>query len=110
MPVVFDATAVPVEDNVPTNSGTTESSKLLKPAVNDVTFKFEQTWDALSSPKSSWQAVGEPDAPTWKLGHPGYLGFLGNVGSTVASQKNACAIFSPKSAWSLSRSSEIAVP
>ena len=50
-----------------THSGTTESAKLLKTGVNDATFKFEQTRCAPSSPKSAWQAVGEPDAPTWKL-------------------------------------------
>ena len=46
-----------------THSGTAESAKLWKTWVDNVTFKFEQPWDVPSSPKSSWQAVGEPDAP-----------------------------------------------
>ena len=35
---------------------------LLKTGVNDFTFKHEQAWNAPSSLKSSWQAVGEIDA------------------------------------------------
>ena len=63
----FVVKVIPWEDIVRTNSGTTESAKLLKPGVNGVTFKYEQMWDAPSSPRCSRQAVGEPDAPTWKL-------------------------------------------
>ena len=58
------------KDNLPTSPKTTESVKLLKSWSSDVTFKHEQPWDpwdTSSSPKSSWEAVGEPSAPTWKF-------------------------------------------
>ena len=57
----------PGEDNLQTSRDTTESAKLLRFGSNDVTFKQEKPWDTPASPKSSWQAVGEPDEPTWKL-------------------------------------------
>ena len=34
---------------------------------SDYAIKYEQSLDAPSAPRSSWQAVGQPDAPTWKL-------------------------------------------
>ena len=100
----------PVEDNVRTHSGTAESAKLLKNGVN-VTFKFVQTWNAPSSPKSSWQAVGEPDAPTWKLsGTPGTSAFWETSGVPSLPKKTRVQSYSSKAVWSISRSSEIAVP
>ena len=50
-----------------THSGTTESANPVQSESKDIIFKQEQPWDTPSSPKSSWQAVGEPDAPTWAL-------------------------------------------
>ena len=87
----------PVEDNVRTHFGTTESAKLFKSGVNDVTFKFEQTWDAPSSPKSSWQAVGGPDAPTWKLsGTQGTSAFWETSGVPLLPKKHVCNYIHPK--------------
>ena len=34
---------------------------------SDCAIKFEQTLDAPSAPRSSWEAGGQPDAPSWKL-------------------------------------------
>ena len=46
---------------------------------SDCVIKYEQPLDAQSAPKSSWQAVGEPGAPTWKLsGTEGTSAFWGN--------------------------------
>ena len=55
------------EDNVQTSAKTAESAKPLKSGSNDVTFKHVQPWDTSSLPKSSWQEVGDADAPTWKF-------------------------------------------
>ena len=57
----------PSEDNLQTSPNTGESAKPLRSGSNDVTFKQETPWDTSSAPKSSRQALGEPDAPTWKL-------------------------------------------
>ena len=51
------------EDNLQTSPNTTESAKPLRPGSIDVTFN-QKPWDTSSAPKSSWQADGEPDAPT----------------------------------------------
>ena len=34
---------------------------------SDCAIKYEQPLDAPSAPRSSWQEVGQPDVPTWKL-------------------------------------------
>ena len=41
------------------------STRVRRSENKDGTVK--QIWDAPSAPRSSWQAVGDPDAPTWKL-------------------------------------------
>ena len=35
--------------------------------TRDCDIKCEQLLDAPSAPRSSWQAVGQPEPPTWKL-------------------------------------------
>ena len=57
----------PVEGNFLTSPCTSESAVPSQSGSIDVTFKQEEPWDTSSSPKYSWQAVGEPDAPIWKL-------------------------------------------
>ena len=57
----------PVDDSTKTGPCTSDSSKLSKVESSDCALKYEQHWDTSSAPKSSWRAVGEPDAPTWKL-------------------------------------------
>ena len=99
------------EDNPQTSPKTTESAKLLKSGNNDVNFKHVQhanPWDTPSSPKSSWQAVRRENLKV--LGHSGNLGLSRKIGSTIASKKAREQLYSPKAAWSLSRSSEITVP
>ena len=44
-----------------------DATKVRRPDHKNSTVKHEQPWDASSAPRSSWQAVGQPDAPTWKL-------------------------------------------
>ena len=84
----------PVEDNVRTHSDTTESAKLLKTGVNDVTFKHEQTWNSPSSPKSSCPAVGRPDAPTWKLS--------GTLGTSPFWETSGAPLLLPKRVYNFS--------
>ena len=57
----------PVEDSAQTIPCASDSSKLWKAENRDCALKFEQPLDTSSAPKSSWQAVGEPDGPTWML-------------------------------------------
>ena len=87
----------PGEDNLQTSSNTTESAKPLRSRSNDVTFKQEKPWDTSSALKSSWQAVGEPDAPTWKLaGTQGTSAFWEKPDSPLPPQKRECNFIHPK--------------
>ena len=71
--------------------------KLLKSGSNDVIFKQEQPGDTPSSPKSSWQAVGEPDAPSWKLsGTQGTSAFWEISGAPLLPKKRVCNYNHPK--------------
>ena len=60
---------------------------LLQRAENsDSAIKYEQLLDASSAPRSSWQAVGQPDALTWKLsGTQGTSAFWESLSGTIAS-------------------------
>ena len=79
------------------------------PESKDIIFKQEQPWDTPSSPKSSRQAVREPDEPTWKLsGTQGTPAFWEISGAPLPHLKRVYNCIHPKQ--SLSRSSEIAVP
>ena len=95
---MMDQNVTPSEDNLQTSPNTTESTKLLRSGSNDVTFKREQPWDTPSSPKSSWQAFGEPYAPTWKLsGTQGTSAFWEPLGSHhCPHQKRVCNYVHPK--------------
>ena len=66
------------------------------PCGNDANYKHEQLWDpwdTSSLPKSSWQAVGEPYAPTWKFsGTQGTSAFWEKSEAPLPHQKT-CAIF-----------------
>ena len=65
----------------------------VRPGSNDVTFKQEKPWDTSSAPKSSWQAVGEPGAPAWKLsGTQGTSAFIREIRRHHCLTRNACAI------------------
>ena len=84
-----------VEDSTQTVPCAADSTKLRRTEKSYCALKREQLWDT-SSPKSSWQAVGEPDAPTWKL----LLRPLGKIGGTIASPKKRVQLYSPKAAQS----------
>ena len=43
-----------------------DSTRVRRSENKDGTVKREQPLDA-SAPRPSWQAVGQPDAPSWKL-------------------------------------------
>ena len=93
----------PGEDNVQTSPNTTESADLLRSGSNNVTFKQEKPRDTSSSLKSSRQAVGEPDAPTWKLsGIVGTSAFWEKSEAPLPLPKRVCQLCSPKAAYSLS--------
>ena len=57
---------IPGEDKPHSISRTTELGKLQKAWRDENNTTREQYCDASSSLKSSWQAVGESDAPSWK--------------------------------------------
>ena len=72
-------------------------SKTIEVRGNEVTFKQEKPWDIPSSPKSSWLAVGEPDAPTWKLsGTQGTSAFWEPLGAPLPPKKRVCNYVHPK--------------
>ena len=86
----------PGEDNLQTSPKPTESAKL-RSGSNDVTFKQEKPWDTSSAPKSSWQAVGETDAPTWKVsGTQGTSAFWEKSEAPLSRQKRVCNCIHPK--------------
>ena len=100
--LMMDKKRGPGEDNLQTSPWTTESAKPLQSGSKDIIFKQEQPWDTQPPPKSSWHAVGEPDAPTWKLsGTQGTSAFWEIIGSTIASNKNACAMIFTQSSMVL---------
>ena len=87
----------PSEDNLQTSPNTAESAKPLRSGSNDVTFKQEKPWDTSSAPKSSWQAVGEPDAPTWKLsGTHSTSAFWEKSEKPSPPQKRVCSYIQPE--------------
>ena len=94
----------PVEDNVRTHSGNTESAKLLKSGCKDVIFELEQPGDTPSSPKASWQAVENRKLS----GTQGTSAFWEISGAPLLPRKTRVQLYSPKAGWSLSRSSETA--
>ena len=44
-----------------------DSRKQRRAENSECARKYEQPWNTSSAPRSSWQAVGAPDVPTWKL-------------------------------------------
>ena len=63
----------------------------------DCALKYEQSLDTSSAPKSSWQAVGAPDAPTWKLsGTQGASAFGEKPEAPLPHQKRVCNYIHPK--------------
>ena len=80
-----------------TSPNTTESAKPLMSGSSDVTFKQGKPWDTSSAPKSPWQAVGEFDAPTWKLsGTQGTSAFREKSEASLPHQKRVCNRIHPK--------------
>ena len=60
---------------------------------SDCSIKYEQLLDTSSTTRSSWQAVGEPDAPAWKLSQTQVLLWpLGRNWRHHCFSRNACAI------------------
>ena len=57
----------PGENSTKTVPCAADSMRQRRAENNDCAAECEQLLDTSSAPKSSWQAVGEPDAPTWKL-------------------------------------------
>ena len=93
----MDKTIIPVEDSTKTVPCSSDSSKLLKAENRDCALKYEQLWDNSSAPRSSWQAGGQPDAPTWKLsGTQGTSAFCENSEAPLPHQKNARNSTHPK--------------
>ena len=69
----------------------------LKAESRDSALKYEQLLDTSSAMKSSWQAVGEPDAPTWKLSRTQGASLLWEKSeSPLPHQKCACNFTQPK--------------
>ena len=57
----------PGENSIKTVPCAVDSMRQRRAKNSDCDIKYEQPLDAPSAPRSSWQAVGQPDAPTWKL-------------------------------------------
>ena len=87
----------PIGDATQSIPFATDSTKIRGSENNDGTFKREQHWDNSSSPESSWQAVGEPDEPTWKLlGTQGTSAFWETSGAPFLPKKRLCNYVHPK--------------
>ena len=76
------------ENSTETVPCVSDSWMLWKAENKDGTVKHEQPLDTASAPKSSWQAVGEPDAPTGKLS--------GTLGTSVFWEKSEAPLPHPK--------------
>ena len=92
-----------VEHSAETVPWASDSSKLLKASKlrrtdsSDCALKYVQALDSSSAPKSSWQAIGKPDAPTWKLsGTQGTSAFWEKPEAPLPHQKRMCNFFHPK--------------
>ena len=86
-----------VEDATQSIPLAADSTKVRRSEDKDGTVKHEQPLDASSAPKSSWQAVGEPDAPTWKLsGTQGSSAFWEKLEAPLPHQKRGCNFIHPK--------------
>ena len=57
----------PDENFIKTVPRAADSIRQRRAENSDCAIKYEQPWDTSSAPKSSSQAVGQLDAPTWKL-------------------------------------------
>ena len=65
--------------------------------ISDCALKYEQPLDTSSATKSSWQAVGEPDAPAWKLsGTEGISAFWEKSEAPLPHPKRVCNFIHPK--------------
>ena len=87
----MDKTETPVGDSTQIVPCASDSSKLRRTENSDCALKREQLWDTPSSPTSSWQAVGESDASTWKLSGTQGTPYGKNRRHHCLSQK-ACAV------------------
>ena len=87
----------PVEDATQSFLVAADSTKVRRSDNKDGTFKHEQPLDASSAPRSSWQAIGEPDAPTWKLsGTHDTPAFWENSEAPLPHPKRMCNFIHPK--------------
>ena len=87
----------PIDDSSQALPIAADSPTVRRSDNKDGTFKHEQVWDAPSGPKSSWQAVGEPDAPTWKLsGTQGTSPFWEKSEAPLPHPKRRCNFIHPK--------------
>ena len=86
-----------VEDATQSIPLAADSTKVRRSEDKDGTVKHEQPLDASSAPKSSWQAVGAPDAPTWKLsGTQGSSAFWEKPEAPLPHQNAGCNFIHPK--------------
>ena len=79
-----------VEDSAQTIPCASDSSKPLKAESGDCALKYEQPLD------TSWQAVGEPGAPTWKLSGTQGSAFWEKREAPLPPQKRVCNFIHPK--------------
>ena len=74
-----------------------DSTKVRRYENKDGNVKHKQPWDTSSSPRSSWQAVGDADAPTWKLSRTqGTSAFWEYSEAPMPSPKRRCNFIQPK--------------
>ena len=87
----------PIEDATQALPLAADSTRVRRSENKDGTVKHEQPLDTSSAPRSSWQAVGQPDAPTWNLsGTQGTSSFWENSEASLPHPKRGCNFVHPK--------------
>ena len=85
--------------------------KLRRTENSDCALKYEEPLDTSSAPKSSWQAVGEPDAPTWKLsGTEGTSAFWEKLEAPLPLPKRVYKLIHPKQLSTFPERLELPLP
>ena len=93
----------PGETSIKTVPCAADPTRVRRSESKDGTVMHEQHWDASSARRSFWQAVGQPEAPTWKLsGTQGTSAFWEFSEAPLPPPKRRCKFYSPKTAQSLS--------
>ena len=78
----------PGENSIKAFPIATDPTTVRRSENKDCIVEHKQPLDASSAPTSSWQPVGQPDAPTWEL--------LGSEGTATFWEKTEAQLLPPK--------------